>query len=274
MHLGHVGALAGETVWLAKDTAAEFKIEDLNGRAIQSAKDCLGNLPVDVLLSPIAHRRKKILLMDMDATLVHGETLDEVASLHGVGDKVAEMTKQAMQGGVKDWTTSLKIRMGLMKGFPLTKLQDILRQTKLNAGGKTLIQTMKKNGALTAVASGGFSPFVEQAKELAGFDTYACNKWDVENDCLNGLVLDPIFDAEGKKKYLMHLAGQMNVALSDTLAVGDGSNDIPMLQTAGVGVAYYAKDKVKAQIQNQINYTDLTSLLYLQGFKEEDFIND
>lgn len=224
---------------------------------------------VDVFHVPADHRRKKLLLADMDATIVVGETLDELAARWGVEDKIAAITAAAMRGEV-DFKQALEQRVAMLAGLPETALADTLAAMTLHRGAETLVQVMRFFGAVCYLVSGGFTFFTSAIADRCGFHGHHGNVLDIVAGRLTGRVLPPILDKDAKRMFLTSYAKQARIGLENTMAVGDGANDIPMLQAAGVGVGFQPKPKVADVIPNQIIHTDLTSLLYIQGYTAED----
>lgn len=227
---------------------------------------------LDWAIQPEDNRRKKLLLADMDSTMIPVECIDELADFVGLKEKVSEITEAAMRGEL-DFEAALTERVALLKGLTTEQLADCYRdRITLMAGAKTLIQTMKANGAYTALVSGGFTYFTEKVAASIGFDMNHANTLEIENGSLTGRVIPPICGANTKLEALQRLASERTYSKNDILAVGDGANDIPMIEAAGLGVAYHAKPKTQAAATAAVRVGDLTSLLYFQGYKDSDFI--
>lgn len=220
----------------------------------------------DLVIQPRDDRRKKLLLADMDSTIVTGETLDELADKAGIKDQVARITARAMRGEL-DFRAALLERVGMLKDLPVDCLDRTLAGVALTPGARTLVQTMRSHGAFTVLVSGGFRFFTRHIAASAGFDRDHANDLIIENDRLTGRVAEPILDKDTKLSLLHRYVGDRKIPLSASLATGDGANDLPMLQAAGLGVAYHAKPVVEAQAPAAIRNGDLTALLYLQGYK-------
>jgi phosphoserine phosphatase len=222
----------------------------------------------DVLVQPAANRRKKILLADMESTIIQEEMLDEMAVLIGIGPETAEITRRAMNGEL-DFAAALHARVALLKGQPENLLREAAAKMTLSPGATELVGAMKKAGAKCWLVSGGFSFFVKIIAERLGFDRYYANDLLLEDGVLTGKVADPILDKHAKKRLLLEACATYGCSLADTLTVGDGANDVPMLDAAGqgggLGVAYRAKPKVRELIHSQINKSDLCALVYAQG---------
>jgi phosphoserine phosphatase len=236
-----------------------------------SLRAMIGDRPVDVAVLPQAHRRKKLLLADMDSTMIEQECIDELAAFVGLKEKVSAITARAMRGEIA-FEPALRERVALLKGLPVTVVDDIIAQhITLMPGGGTLIATMKANGAYTALVSGGFTVFTSKIGRRLGFDEDRSNILEITDGKLAGLVRDPILGKEAKQERLIALRTERNLLPQDTMAVGDGANDLAMLGEAGLGVALHAKPAVAAAAHVRIDHGDLTALLYLQGYKAQEF---
>jgi phosphoserine phosphatase len=258
--------------WLNDGVAADLIFTgDLKAKraALETA---LAGKPVDVIIQPLVHRRKRLMLADMDSTLIGQECVDELAARVGVGDRVAAITERAMRGEIA-FAPALRERVALLAGLPETVIQDVLKdRITLNPGARTLVQTMRANGAHVAIVSGGFRQFTSAIRDRLGADEDRANTLMIERGRLTGEVAEPIVGQDAKLDALKEIAARLSVALVDTLAVGDGANDLPMLQAAGLGVAYRAKPRVAAGADARVEHTDLTALLYAQGFARKDFV--
>jgi phosphoserine phosphatase len=236
------------------------------------AGQVLGDLPVDMCLVPTAHRRKLLLVADMDSTIINQECIDEIADVLGIKPQIAAITERAMQGELP-FETALKERLHLLKGVSNTQLQEVYdRRIELMPGAATLIATMKKHGAYTALVSGGFTFFTSRVATRVGFDTNRANTLGMASGLMTGTVDGPILGREAKLAALTELTQSRNLEPAQTLAVGDGANDLDMIVAAGLGVAYRAKPVVSAQAHAAINFGDLTALLYLQGYAKSEFV--
>jgi phosphoserine phosphatase len=258
--------------WLDEGVAADLVFTgDLKAKRA-ALEGALKGEPIDVIVQPLAHRRKRLLVADMDSTLIGQECVDELAALAGVGDRVAAITERAMRGEVA-FAPALRERVALLAGLPETVIGEVLKERiTLNRGARTLVRTMRANGAYVAIVSGGFRQFTGAIRERLGADQDRANGLIIEGGKLTGKVIEPILGQDAKLDALKEIAAAMGLTLEDTLAIGDGANDLPMLQAAGLGVAYRAKPKVAAAADARIEHTDLSALLYAQGFARKDFV--
>ncbi len=264
-------ALQGTAVkWLCNDVACDVS---LNAKPddFESAWQSLQTLKIDLIVQPIAGRRKKVLLADMDSTMIEQECIDELAAEAGVGARVAAITARAMNGEL-DFDEALIERVGLLKGLPVSAIDRVLEsRITLMAGGPELLATMKANGAYCALVSGGFVDFTSAIAARLGFDENRANTLLRDGPVLSGEPGLPILGREAKVDALKEIVTRKNVQTDDVIAVGDGANDLRMLQLAGCGVALHAKPIVAAQTDVRLNFADLTGLLYLQGYAQAEF---
>jgi phosphoserine phosphatase len=258
--------------WLDEGVAADLVFTgDLKAKRA-ALEESLSGEPIDVIVQPLAHRRKRLLIADMDSTLIGQECVDVLADFAGVGDRVAAITERAMRGEVA-FAPALRERVALLHGLPETVIQDVLKdRITLNRGARTLVQTMRTHGAYVAIVSGGFRQFTRAIRERLGADEDRANVLMIEGGKLAGKVMEPILGQDAKLGALKEIAAAIGITLDDTLAVGDGANDLPMLQAAGLGVAYRAKPKVAAGADARVDHADLSTLLYAQGFARKDFV--
>jgi phosphoserine phosphatase len=259
--------------WLDEGVAADLVFTgDLKAKraALETA---LSGEPIDVIVQLLAYRRRRLMLADMDSTLIGQECIDELADVVGVGERVAAITERAMRGEVA-FAPALRERVALLAGLSETVIHDVLKaRITLTSGARTLVQTMRANGAYVAIVSGGFRQFTGAIRERLGAHEDRANMLMIEEGNLTGKVMEPILGQDAKLSALKEIAAAMGLTLDDTLAVGDGANDLPMLQAAGLGVAFRAKPKVAAGAHARIEHTDLSALLYAQGFARKDFVD-
>ena len=258
------GAKVGTPDWLAPDIACDVPFE---GPALSS----LGMTGIDAVFVTSEGRRKKLLVADMESTVIENEMLDELADFLGLRDKIAAITARAMNGEI-DFAGALNERVELLKGLPVTKLDEAAKRIRYMPGGATLIATMKQHGAYCALVSGGFTYFTKMVAGRLGFDFDTANVLVHDGKALAGTVALPILGKEAKLATLRHLCSSRGLATTDAVTVGDGANDVPMLKEAGLGVAFHAKPAVAAQVPARIDHGDLTALLYLQGYRRSEFV--
>jgi phosphoserine phosphatase len=261
----------GELNWLNHAIACEI-IEPKSTDALALARAVIGNRRVDAALVPTENRRKQILVADMDSTMINEECIDELAAALGIKAQVAEITDRAMRGEL-DFGQALDTRVALLKGLERKVIEEIRReQITLAPGGRALIHTMKEYGAYTSLVSGGFTFFADYFAKRIGFHEAIANVLEFDDDRLTGTVTKPIVDKNTKRERLLALATERNLPLSQTIAVGDGANDLDMIRIAGFGVALHAKPAVAAEAGYRIDHGDLTALLYLQGYSDEEIV--
>lgn len=275
--LGHKASQsvgASSLYWLADGVACDIPIplqipqED----AEKKLSEALSGKAIDIIIQPQDTRRKKLLMADMDSTMIQQECIDELAEEVGLRDRVAAITAKAMNGEI-EFEPALRERVGLLKDLPVEVIQQVIDQRiTLMPGGVSLVQTMKKHGAYTALVSGGFTSFTQVIAKIIGFDEQSANTLIVENGVLTGEVTDPILGMQAKADRLLYLCEKLEISTDEVMAVGDGANDLAMLALAGSGVALHAKPSVAAQAKMRINYGDLTALLYIQGYRKADFV--
>ncbi len=260
----------GDLRWLNPGIAVEFELPVMPGNR-WTAWDGLQGLGIDLVVQPSEGRCKKMLLADMDSTMIEQECIDELADLAGVGERVKAITTRAMNGEL-DFEGALTERVGLLKGLPESVIgQVIAERITFMPGGRELVATMKANGACCALVSGGFTAFAAHVAGTLGFDAYRANGLLVEDGHLTGIASQPILGREAKIQFFRELSKRLDIASEEVMAVGDGANDLGMLKLAGAGVALHAKPSVAAQCNIRVNHGDLSALLYIQGYTVEDF---
>lgn len=261
----------GDVLWRAPDEAAEFALSHRPENIWDVWAD-LQNMKVDLVILPEQSRRKKLLLADMDSTMIQQECIDELAEEAGVGAHVKDITARAMNGEL-DFEAALTERVALLRGLPETVIDHVLNtRITLMPGGPELLATMKAHGAYAALVSGGFTAFTTAIAERLGFDEHRANTLLVADGKLTGAPGLPILGQDAKRTALGELSARFGLPSTETLAVGDGANDLAMLRHAGLGVAMHAKPSVAAQCDARINHGDLTALLYLQGYDRDEFV--
>jgi phosphoserine phosphatase len=267
------GARVAAVDWLAPGIACDLPFEGLAPELAEATvRDTLGAAPVDLAAQAQDGRRRRLLIADMDSTIITVECIDELADFAGIKDEIAAITERAMRGEL-DFEQALIARLDRMRGLPVTALERCYAErVRLTPGARTLVRTMAANGAVTALVSGGFTFFTERVAAAAGFAVNRANTLVFEDGRLNG-VARPILGADAKVRALVELREQAGLPPETTLGVGDGANDIPMLQQAGLGVAFHAKPKTAAAARARIDHGDLTALLYLQGYRRTEFVD-
>ena len=262
----------GDAVWLDPGVAAEFPLEVMPANRWE-VWDGLQSLNVDLVVQRAEGRKKRLLLADMDSTMIQQECIDELADEAGVGAVVADITARAMNGEL-DFEGALRERVGLVKGLPVAVIDRVIRdRITLMPGGPELLATMKANGAYAALVSGGFTAFTARIAAVLGFDENRANTLLTDGDTLSGQVAEPILGRQAKVDALHDITARLGIGLDEAMAVGDGANDLGMLKLAGAGVALHAKPVVAAECDIRINHGDLTALLYVQGYAREDFVS-
>jgi phosphoserine phosphatase len=260
----------GET-WLSPDEAAEFQMPDIPGNRWNVWADLQVD-GVDLIVQPAQGRAKRMLLADMDSTMIQQECIDELAAEAGVGSLVRDITARAMNGDL-DFEGALTERVTLLKDLPEAVIDRVLDQRiTLMPGARALVATMRAQGAYAALVSGGFTAFTARVANLLEFDEHRANTLLIEGGMLSGLVAQPILGRAAKVQALEEITARLGLYEADVIAVGDGANDLGMLARAGTGVALHAKPNVAAQCDVRINHGDLTALLYLQGYHKEQFV--
>jgi phosphoserine phosphatase len=254
---------------LAPGEAADIALPGPPDMAVVRA--ALDGAAIDAIATPGEGRRKALLVADMDSTIVTGETLDELADFAGLKPRIAEITARAMNGEL-DFKAALRERVGMLKGLPVTALEQTWQRVRLTPGARELVATMRAHGAYTVLVSGGFSFFTSRVAALCGFDQHRSNVLLDDGAALTGRVAEPILDRDTKLATLRDCAAKRGLPLSATIAVGDGANDLDMLRAAGLGVAFRAKPIVAAEARARVDHTDLRALLFVQGYRASDVV--
>lgn len=260
--------------WLADGVACDIALKDGANPDWQEAllRGVIGDAPIDVIVQNAETRRKKLLIADMDSTMIGQECIDELAAEVGLKDKVAAITARAMNGEIA-FEPALTERVALLKGLPLSVVGDVIeKRITLTPGGPELVATMKAKGYYTALVSGGFTVFTGPIAATLGFNENRANTLLEKDGHLTGAVAEPILGKQAKVDALVEITTRLGISTADALAVGDGANDLGMLHLAGAGVALHAKPMVSAQVKIRIDHADLTALLYIQGYRKTDFV--
>jgi phosphoserine phosphatase len=267
-----VGASAID--WLGDAVACDLVLPGgiLPGDADSRLRDLLALVPVDIVVQDAAARRKKLLIADMDSTMIDQECIDELADEIGIKEHVAAITARSMNGEIA-FEPALRDRVALLKGLATSVIGEIIeKRITLASGGRELVATMRAAGAWTALVSGGFDAFTGPIAARLGFHENHANRLVEENGRLAGLVAEPILGRTAKARSLVEISARLGITPNDAIAVGDGANDLDMLTLAGMGVALHAKPVVAAAARARIDHGDLTALLFLQGYRHRDFV--
>lgn len=260
--------------WLADGIACDIALTDgiTEAEAAHEIRSALDGAPIDVVVQHAVARRKKILLADMDSTMIGQECIDELADEAGIKPHVAAITARAMNGEI-EFEPALRERVALLKGLPVSVIDHVIRtRITLTPGGPELVRTMRAHGGYTVLVSGGFTAFTSRISAMIGFDENRANVL-LENDgVLSGKVVEPILGKQAKLDMLEETAARLKLNPEDAMAVGDGANDLAMIERAGSGVALHAKPAVAAQARMRVDHGDLTALLYIQGYRQTDFV--
>ena len=265
----------GRAQWLFDEVAVDipFESDDTPAALAGRLREAREDLPIDVVVQPWIDRRKKLFLADMDSTMIGQECIDELADFAGLKAHVAAITERAMRGEIA-FEPALRERVALLKGLPASVVDETLKsRITLTPGGRELVGTMRAHGAYTCLVSGGFTLFTEAVAALIGFQENRANTLLVEDGKFTGKVAEPILGRDAKLATLIELRESFDLDDLDTLVVGDGANDLGMIEAAGLGVAYHAKPAVATAASARIDHGDLTALLYAQGYKRSEFVN-
>ena len=262
----------GSADWLCEGNAFDVPLQVDAESARTFAREAAQGMTADINVVPHAQRRKKLLAADMESTIIDCECVDELAAIAGAGEKVAAITERVMRGEIA-FAPALRERVALLKGLPVSVLQRVYDDyVRFNPGAKALVATMRAHGAETLLLSGGFTWFTERVAREAGFDMNRANVLLDDGENLLGTVQEPILGREAKLEALERAAAVRGIPLSETLAVGDGANDVAMVQRAGLGVAWHAKPVLANAAATCVNHADLTALLYLQGYRKAEIV--
>ena len=265
---------AGPARWLWDEVAIDipFDSDEPHSVIADRLRAARGDLPIDVVVQPVANRRKKLFLADMDSTMIGQECIDELADFAGLKAHVSAITERAMRGEI-DFEPALRERVALLKGLDLKVIDEVLdTRITLTPGGRELVNTMRAQGGYTCLVSGGFTAFSRVVAERIGFQENHANELLADRGKLTGFVSEPILGRAAKLATLLELRETHDVDAVDTLAVGDGANDLGMIEKAGMGVAFHAKPAVAAAAHARIDFGDLSALLYMQGYQRSEFV--
>jgi len=258
--------------WLKPGKACDLYFDGEMAEIAEFVRAAFAGQAIDLLVQQTKNRRKKLLLADMDSTIITIECIDELADLMGLKAEISAITEQAMRGEI-EFTEALRHRVQKLTGIHRRDVQRVVdERIVLSTGARTMVQTMRAHGAFTALVSGGFTFFTEQVRLQAGFDVDRANSLVFRDDELSGELIEPILDSSAKLKSLQDFQRQWKLTVDQTAAIGDGANDIPMLEAAGLGIAYRAKPATRAAAGASIDHTDLTSVLYFQGYNASEFV--
>src|SRR5437763_3387190 len=262
----------GEADWLAPGRACDLVLREGDAAKAEAlARQAIGDAAIDVLVQPAEGRRKRVFVADLESTIIENEMLDELTEFVGLRAHVAEITRRAMNGEL-DFTAALAERVALLKGLPATVLDEAAARIRLMPGARALLATLRAAGVRTALVSGGFTVFAERIAAGLGFEQVVANRLDIAEGKIAGTVAAPILTRDTKRDTLLELARQNGVALEATLAIGDGANDLPMLDAAGLGIAFHPKPAVAAASRWRLDHADLTGVLYAQGYRREEIV--
>lgn len=267
--LEDAGAAADSPVWLQSGIAADIPFDAADPGRLRSVLEIEGR---DWAVTFLGARRKAVLVADMDSTMIEIETLDTLAAELGLGEAVTEITRRSMNGEL-DFAAALRERVAMLAGFPADHaMQTVMERVTYTPGGKVAVSTMRANGAYCALVSGGFTFTTEAVHAALGFHTHRANVLEIEDGKLTGKVAEPIVARDTKLITVRELCGKQGVGLEDACTVGDGANDLDMLRASGLGVAYRGKPIVRAEASFRIDHTDLSTLLFYQGYSRDEFV--
>ena len=270
--LASAGARTGDAAWLAAGRACDIPFDEVPPfEAAAGVRDALDGQPIDLVAQPVDGRRKKLLVADMESTIIDNEMIDELAAELGLADRIADLTARTLRGEL-DFAESLIERVRVLEGLDAAAVEKLRANIKVNPGAVELVATMRANGAFCALVSGGFTVYSEYVRELVGFDHDQANQLEIVDGKLTGRVVKPILDRLAKQTCLLRLAKDLAISPGSAVAVGDGANDLAMVLAAGLGVAYHGKPILAETAAMRIDHGDLTALLYAQGYGEQEIV--
>jgi len=270
--LAAAGARTENMVWLATGRACDIPFDRMPPlEAAACVREALYGHPLDLVVQPVDGRRKKLLVADMESTIIDNEMIDELAAELGLRDRIADLTARAMRGEL-DFAESLSERARMLEGLDASVLERLQANITVNPGAAELVATMRAGGAYCALVSGGFTVFSEYVRELVGFDHDQANRLEIVDGKLTGRVEKPILDRQAKQACLLRLAKELGISPALAIAVGDGANDLAMVVAAGLGVAYHGKPILAETAAMRVDHGDLTALLYAQGYGEREIV--
>lgn len=270
--LAAAGARTGNAVWLATGRACDIPFDRMPpSEASAGVREALDGRPFDLVAQPADGRRKKLLVADMESTIIDNEMIDELAAELGLQDRIADLTVRTMRGEL-DFAESLIERVRMLEGLDASAVERLQGNIRVNPGAVALVATMRANGAFCALVSGGFTVYSEYVRKLVGFDHDQANRLEIVDGKLTGRVVEPILDRHAKQACLLRLAKDRAISPGSAVAVGDGANDLAMVLAAGLGVAYRGKPILAETAAMRVDHGDLTALLYAQGYREDEII--
>ena len=266
------GAVTEKAVWLAANRACDIPFDRMPPfEAAACVREALYDQPFDLVAQPVDGRRKKLLVADMESTIIENEMIDELAAQLGLADRIADLTARTMRGEL-DFAESLGERVRMLEGLDAPVLEKMREKIIVNPGAAELVATMRADGAYCALVSGGFTVYSEFVRELVGFDYDQANRLEIVDGKLSGRVLAPILDRQAKQACLLQLTKELSISPALAIAVGDGANDLAMIVAAGLGVAYHGKPILAETAAMRVDNGDLTALLYTQGYRQEEIV--
>jgi phosphoserine phosphatase len=268
--LASVGVIGLSQDWIEVGKAADLHFSGDAVAARAALEEAIAG--VDVIVQTTAHRRRKLIIADMDSTMITVECIDELAGYAGIKAEIAAVTEAAMRGEL-DFEGALRSRVALLQGLPEAAIEQCLAErVKIMPGARELVRTVRANGGYAVLVSGGFTRFAEPVGADIGFDRVIANRLGIAGGLLDGTVTSPIICAQSKRDALAAAMAERELGVEATLAVGDGANDIPMIEAAGLGVAYYAKPKTRAAASAAVLYGDLSAILYGMGYARDEWV--